>query len=106
MLVPGGPGPDQGPPEPIVHLTIRPVQNGYILVTSPPHKKGKVFIATNLEEALTMSATMIYTGLETLLRGSLHEHQFRDYTLEDLIGEVTTLYTPKPPEDRDGALPI
>jgi len=53
-----------------------------------------------------MSATMIYTALEALLRNSMHEHQFKSYTLEDFIEEITTLYTPKPPADRDGALPI
>ena len=106
MMVIPGQGPSQEPPDPVVTLTVRPVRNGFILVTSPPQKRGNIYIATNLEEALTMSATMLYTALKAYLRNSMHEHQFDAYTLEDFMEEITTLYTPKPPEDQEGARPI
>jgi len=98
----------QGPPKHAVNLTIKPVRNGFILVTSPPYKEGSVYIATTLEDALTMGAAALYAGLETLLINSRHASQFDDYTLETFMEEITALYTLKPndEDEPDAAVPV
>lgn len=91
--------PNQGTPERSVNVTIRPVQNGFLVFVTSPTQRN-IYIAPNLESTLTMSAAALHAGIEAIIKGSHLEGELSEYPMEVFMEEIRTLYTVKPESEK------